>query len=264
MIKINNGLDTILDASGKVLEVAPKLYDDAIQPSAQEAGKTLSLIPRAINAAFVPLRKWIAYKEYSMAETEKLLAEKLKNLEPEKIVPPEPYVAVPAIQAISYSMDNDVLRNLYANLIAKSMNIDIKDNVHPSFVEIIKQLSPLDAKLFDILCKNVTNPIIDLERKEKNDGGSITLVNNIININLSTVESLSVSIDNLERLKLISIPYGTYYTNDNLYAPFYEHEIYKQYKELYSKSDVYELDITKKIISITDMGKSFHKICVSN
>lgn len=264
MIKITNGLDTLLDASGKALEVAPKLYDDAIQPSAQEAGKTLSLIPRAINAAFVPLRKWIAYKEYSMAETEKLLAEKLKNLEPEKIVPPEPYVAVPAIQAISYSMNNDILRNLYANLIAKSMNIDTKDTVHPSFVEIIKQLSPLDAKLFDILCKNSTNPIIDLERKDNNNSGTITLVNNITNINIATVESISVSIDNLERLKLISIPYGTYYTNDNLYTPFYEHEVYKKYKKIYEQSNSYELDITKKIISITDMGKSFHKICVSN
>lgn len=264
MIKISNGLDTLLDASGKALEVAPKLYDDAIQPSAQEVGKSLSLIPKAINAAFVPLRKWIAYKEYSIVETEKLLADKLKNLEPEKIVPPEPYVAVPAIQAISYSMNNDVLRNLYANLIAKSMNTDTKDNVHPSFVEIIKQLSPLDAKLFNILCMNVINPIIDLGLKTKGESGSIVLVNNITLINISTIESISVSIDNLERLKLISIPYGTHYVNDNLYAPFYDHVIYKQYDNLYRESALDELKITKKIISITEMGKSFHKICVSN
>lgn len=264
MIKINNGINTFLDAAGKTLETAPKLYDDLVQPAAKQLGKTLELIPRSINAALSPAWNWVMHREYNVAETEKLLSEKLKNVDPNKIVQPEAYVAVPALQAISYSMDNAVLRNLYANLIAKSMNIDTKDNVHPSFVEIIKQLSPLDAKLFDILCMNATNPIIDLVLNEKNKGGSIQLINNITNISISTTESLSVSINNLERLKLISIPYAAYYTDNNLYTPFYEHDIYKQYKEMYSESDSYELDITKKIISITDMGKSFHKICVSN
>ena len=87
------------------------------------------------------------HREYNVAETEKLLSQKLKNVDPNKIVQPEPYVAVPALQAISYSMNNDELRNLYANLLSKSMNIDTKDSVHPSFVEIIKQLSPFDAIL---------------------------------------------------------------------------------------------------------------------
>ena len=102
-------------------------------------------IPRAINAALSPLRQWIAQREYNVAETEKLLAKKLENIEPEKIVSPEPYVAVPALQAISYSMNSDELRELYANLLAKSMCIDTKNSVHPSFVEIIRQMSPLDA-----------------------------------------------------------------------------------------------------------------------
>ena len=55
MIKISNCFDNILDAAGKTLEVAPKLYDDVIQPAAQESGKTLGVIPRAINAALVPI-----------------------------------------------------------------------------------------------------------------------------------------------------------------------------------------------------------------
>lgn len=69
-----------------------------------------------------------------MAETEKLLEQKLKNIDEEKIVSPESYVAVPAIQAISYSMNSDELRNLYANLLAKAMVTPTKDAVHPSFV----------------------------------------------------------------------------------------------------------------------------------
>lgn len=54
-------------------KTVPELYDDGLKPAVQESGKTLSLLPKTINAALVPLRKWIAEREYSLAETEKLL-----------------------------------------------------------------------------------------------------------------------------------------------------------------------------------------------
>lgn len=77
-------VDDILDAAGKVVETVPELYEDVFKPTAQESGKTLALIPRTINAALVPVRKWIAEKEYSLAETEKLLEQKLQNVGEEK------------------------------------------------------------------------------------------------------------------------------------------------------------------------------------
>lgn len=94
------------------------------------------------------MRQWIANKEYSLAETEKLLAQKLDHVRENKIVTPEAYVAVKAIQAISYIMNSEELRNLYADLLAKSMNSDTKDEVHSGILETIKQLSPEDAMLF--------------------------------------------------------------------------------------------------------------------
>ena len=131
---MTEGFDKLAGAIGDTLKTAPTLYEDVLQSTTQESGKTLALIPRAINAALVPLRQWIAEREYKIAETEKLLAQKLEHVGEEKIVTPEAYVAVPAIQAISYSMDSVELRNLYANLLAKSMNSDTKDSVLPSFV----------------------------------------------------------------------------------------------------------------------------------
>lgn len=264
MIKINNGFDTFIDAAGKALEVAPKLYDDTIQPTAKESGKTFSLIPKTINAALVPLRQWIAKKEYNMAETEKLLAYKLEHLDPEKIVSPEPYVAVPALQAISYSMDNSQLRNLYANLIANSMNVDIKDSVHPSFVEIIKQLSPLDAQVFDVICNNTVNPLVHIKRITIKDQSSIDLIKNITLLNMATIDSLSISIDNLNRLNLIDIPADAYYSNESIYQPFFDLDIYKSYVQSFTNSIDYKIDVEKKVIKVTDMGRSFHNICVKD
>lgn len=255
MIKIN---------TEEKIGIASQVYNDALKPTAQEFGKTLCLIPKAINAALSPLREWISVKEYNIAKTEQLLAHKLENLNPEKITTPKPYVAVPAIQALSYSMDSSDLRNLYANLLAKSMNVDTQDNVHPSFVEIIKQLSPLDAQLFNILCSDGANPIIDLKRKEKGSIGSIDLVNNIMNIDIASHEFIALSINNLERLNLISIPDDVQYANDNLYKPFYDHPIYKKHLKLCKSIGSYELIIIKKSISITDIGKSFYNICIND
>lgn len=259
MIKINSSFDTLLDAAGKTLEVAPKLYDDTIQPAAQEFGKTLALIPQAINASLSSVRQWISYREYNVAETEKLLAQKLQNTSPDKIVPPEPYVAVPALQAISYSMNNDELRNLYANLLAKSMNSDTKDSVHPAFVEIIKQLSPLDAKVFKHLYHS-TNAMVDIVKKYKNSG-VVTLARNITNIDFASYLDVSISIDNLHRLKLIDIPPFEHYNLDSMYKYFYKSEIYKQACEYYKDSKEFEIDIEKKSIKYTDIGRAFYKIC---
>jgi len=265
VIKITNGLNAFIDSSGKLLEVAPKLYEDAIQEPAKETSKTLGLIPKTINAALVPLRQWIAHKEYNMAETEKLLAYKLENLDPKKIVPPEPYVAVPAIQAISYSKDNEQLRNLYANLLSKSMNVDTKDNVHPSFVEIIKQLSPLDAKLLKKLFYAQKDPIPKLKlslQASENDFNHIDVWRTVLHPNcytdLSLIESYLISLDNLERLKLIIINDDSYLNPPQLYTEI-ESSIDKEY---FSKlrSDLPYVNLQKGFISLSDFGKKFISI----
>ena len=44
-----------------------------------EADKTSALLVRAIHVALSPLEKWVLQKEYNVAETKKLLEEKLAN-----------------------------------------------------------------------------------------------------------------------------------------------------------------------------------------
>ena len=189
---MSEGLDKLAGAIGDALKTAPTLYEDALQPTVQEVGKFVAKIPRAINAAFSGLDKWILNKEYAVDETKKLLAQKLKNIDPEKIVEPEPYVAVPAIQAISYSMNSEELRNLYANLLAKAMNSDTKDMVHPSFVEIIKQMSPIDALVFKAIMERNANPIINLLYAKFDDpdfpiaSASRIIATNITDLNMSS------------------------------------------------------------------------------
>jgi len=115
-------------------EISKDVYNDVGKTVIKPTGALISLVPRAIKAALLPLEKWILNREYNLAETKKLLEEKLKDVPPELIESPEPHVAVPAFQYISYCMDNHVLRDMYANLLASSMNKIAKNNVHPSYI----------------------------------------------------------------------------------------------------------------------------------
>lgn len=267
---MSEGLDKLAGAFGDTLKTAPTLYEDALQPTVREVGKFAARIPRAINAAFSGLDKWILNKEYAIDETKKLLAQKLENVDPEKIVEPEAYVAVPAIQAISYSMNSNELRNLYANLLAKAMNSDTKDQVHPAFVEIIKQMSPLDSLVFKTIMERDANPIIDLVYNKYESDIPIaiesqTIIENVTDINIAPVETVGISIDNLVKQGLISIPRGKAYVDSTLYnnilkTPFY----IAQQQSCPDTSDGFKFSHNNKMINKTHLGNLFYKICVTN
>lgn len=246
-------------------ETVPEIYHDGLQSSVKEVGEILALPLQAINAALSPLHQWIAQRKYNAEETKKLLAQKLEKVDVNKIVSPEPYIAVPALQAISYSMNSDELRNLYANLLATSMISDEKWNVHPSFVEIIKQLSPDEAKLLRTLTKD-NYPIIDLKLRHPNRKFNVVLQNftDIADEICEHPEKITAYLDNIERLKLIEIPFGVYIADDSIYKHLEEHSDIKAVKEFMAnrvgKEDKWEF--TRKKFQLTQYGKAFINVCV--
>lgn len=80
-----------------VKELAKDIYNDAGKQIVKPTGELIGLVPRAIKAALAPLEKWTLQREYNIAETKKLLEEKLKNVPPEQIEAPEAFIAVPAL-----------------------------------------------------------------------------------------------------------------------------------------------------------------------
>lgn len=239
-----------------------KIYDQALDPVVSPTAQTIGLIPRAIHAAFVPLEKWILNKEYNLAETQALLEQKLQNVPPEKIVPPEPYVAVPAMQSLSYSISNDKLCDMYASLLAKAMHEQTKEKVHPSFVEAVRQMSPIDAQLFKEIGKRPIWPLVQLS--EKLSKGYNLLETNITGSDIADHDMLSASIDNLARLKLIEIPWDEHLLNDVAYQIVFNSD---EYLNLYNKHRATKFDRVepdKKLMRITSLGRLFYQICVSD
>lgn len=240
-----------------VAQTAGKTYEDIAHPTAHATGQIISFIPRTIKVWLGKWEKWIMNGEYAIRETEMLLAEKLKHIPEDKIVEPEPYVAVPALQQLSYSLDSEELRELYANLLASSMNIDKKGEVHPAFVDIIKQLAPDEAKLLKYFSSQEVIPAIEIQLKSESGKGYTVLDKLDLHIPggvLDVYDNYRVYVENLCRLQLIEMPQGIHYTDERLYTAL-------ENKVVYVGIPKERIQFGRKIIRLTQFGAKFTEIC---
>ena len=237
------------------------------KPIIKTTDEVLDILPQTINSAFCSLSKWLVNGKESLRLTAEAIKEKVKQIPEEKIVEPEPYVAIPAIQQISYCQNSEELRDLYANLLTSSMNTDKKWQVHPSFVDIIKQLTPDEAKIIKSIpnLKNNFMPAIDVKLMDKNASGSghQIFITNFATVGLNVIENkenICSYIDNLVRLNILEIPPTYHLTNESLYKPLEESPVLeKMIPQAYKY--IYNIGYNHKIIAITNYGLLFKQIC---
>lgn len=241
--------------------VLTEAYKDIVSPTAKPIGSMLSLLPRTIRLGLSKWEKWIINGEESLKLTALALAEKVKEIPEEKQCEPELYVAVPAVQQIAYCRNSEYLRDMYANLLAASMNTDTKEQVHPSFVDIIKQISPDEAKLLKHLHGQREIPVLDVyEIMDPSSGEYMIKARNVIYIPniLEVPDNRFAYLDNLMRLKLIDIPSESCLPNNDLYDNL------KNKLMLHDKPlSIDKIEYRKKQLEITQYGKKFIRICIS-
>lgn len=248
--------------------VAVEVYKDAVSPIVKPIGEILGFLPRTIKLALSGWEKWIINGEESLRLTAEAIKEKVKMIPEEKLVEPEPYVAIPAIQQISYCQNSEELRDLYANLLTASMNADTKWQVHPAFIDIIKQITPDEAKIIKNLPDKINDflPALDviLFDKERISAPQL-LLTNFATIGLDIVENktnICRYLDNLVRLNIIDFPTHYGVLDDGLYEPLIQSELLDKIIPDFNRS-IYALDYNCKVIVITNFGLSFKKICCS-
>lgn len=257
--------DTIEAATGLVKAVP--IYQDALQPAAQQIGSALETVAKAIHVALAPVSALVwGYEQFKDFLTSKV-ADKLKSTPPEDIQPPKPNIAGPALEALRYCGHEPTLRNLYANLIAASLDKKTATMAHPAFVELIKQLSPDEARLMQLLAFDRPFPIITV-RAESNDaakGGKDVLAKvSLLGIEAGCQhpELTPAYLDNLARLGLIEIPQFMTYTDTSVYKPLEEHP-----QVVAIRAQIDSVAEQKSVVSrhgafVTPFGKNFISACV--
>lgn len=245
----------IIDKADGVLS---EVYKDAISPIVKPVGDILSFLPRTVKLALSGWEKWLVNGEETIRLTAESVREKIQAIPEEKLVEPEPYVAIPAMQQLSYCVNNEELRDLYANLLVSSMNADKKWQVHPAFVDIIKQLTPDEAKILKILPDISTTilPIVDLVCVFNQ--GEHTFISNFTTIGLSEIDNkelINAYYDNLRRLGLISIE------DSRIIRPEAYNEIEHFPKMQYLDGEDFRMRFKRKLFRVTNLGVEFIKTC---
>ncbi|MGI5971119.1 MAG: DUF4393 domain-containing protein [Oscillospiraceae bacterium] len=235
--------------------------------SFEEAGAGQDPTELAVEAA-LSRASWIAKNDYVQLTHDvikKLLGKKLAGLDPEKIVQPEPYIGVPVLRALSYSMDSGELRYMYLTLLANAMDPDTKSLVHPSFVHLIEQMSPLDARIFKLLAEMPRIPMITIFGKDRETGELAPLLKHIIpNADIAPFPDVTRSLANLSRCGLIRLLEDKYYPDEDDYDVIRTDNNYRAlyYELLETFGADCELEEEPQMIEVTDSGRAFYAACL--
>lgn len=226
-------------------------------------------VAEATDIAFSLFREYYPkLREEALNDVRQMITRKLQGLPAESIVSPSPRIVVPALQNASLTEEVEI-REFYANLLASAMNKVVRNNVHPGFVEIIKQLCPDEAKIMEYIYDHDTIPTITL-RFVEDDGGGIDVVKNFSNIGeLTKCEQpfeINKYFDNLIRLGLLENPGElASLTNKVLYEPLKRHRFLvskanelDQYRPRFTKTEMQE-----SYVCLSDYGKAFCSICLN-
>ena len=202
-------------------------------------------------------------RDYAIKEYEKICKEKYENIPLENRVEPNTQIICQALEDSKYCVENEDIREMFANLIASTMDSRTYKTVHPSFSEKLKQMTPQDAKFFKNFIGDKTLPICNFNLKYK-EGSYITLFNYVYikseNDSLEEAESNSLVLSTLESLGIICTDFINPLANGNLYLIYENSDIFKMYKEQY-ETDAIEVGIKVGSAELTVLGKNLLTIC---
>lgn len=193
------------------------------------------------------------------------LKEKTKNIPPENLQIYPMMIAGSTLEDLRYTYDETELREMYENLLASAMDTRIVNQAVPSFVDAIKQMSPLDAvilqkfaELYQFACAGITFKIENSNRMYT-EAMPTYFVTELAD--LEEPFSVSISITNLLRLGFLNIIDGI--INNYDYESFKAHPYVQLRSALFhSFGEPFKIEISEKVLKLNDYGRSFAKVCL--
>lgn len=255
-------IDTVAQITKEVIK---PVYEDGLKPATMEVGKSLQTVAGVVNVALMPISVMVhGFREIEQKLKEGL-SKKLNGVDQSQIVEPPLNVVGPLLEKYKYNHDTGVLSDMFISLLANSMDSERSAESHPAFVDIISQLSPDEAKLFKAISVSDVCPKIDLALKnvEKNGYNLVrkNILNDSITIDLQFKNFVPVYVDNLQRLNLISVTYGSmqdHYSDEKHYEQLLQSPVVKSLEKMIDAGKQTVVSY-KGFISVTDFGKSFYR-----
>ena len=133
-----------MDEIVKTLITETDFLKNATDEPSKEIGEQLA---NMINLIFTPLQIARIYKDIKLQAFLEKVKNKYLNIPVEELTSPPLNILGPALEASKYYYDQDELRDMFANLVASLCDKRISGIIHPAYVEVLKQITPLEAQL---------------------------------------------------------------------------------------------------------------------
>lgn len=137
-----------------LVKVGKETLRDLVHPTAKSIGDNIGLFVDGVMG-------WLGYwgdkqkvkRAIYLEDYKKKIVDNILCIPEDSLIEPSTRIVGPAIEASKYFIEEEYCRDMFAKLIASSCDSSKSPSVHPSFPEVIKQLTPLDAKFLTLLKK---------------------------------------------------------------------------------------------------------------
>lgn len=249
----------------KVPGLLVEIYGDLAKPGVKQAGRALETVVGLGNTVLWPIA-WA--NERSRIALEKNLEKyriEMEKVPNEKVIGIAPEIGVPVAEKLSYVMD-ERLSNLYVKLLATASSQETLENAHPSFVNVINNLSPDEAHLLEYFVSTSAMPFVIAKAVRSESGAHSRISGPIVPAEALAGLTFPLNVDaylsNLAGLGLLEIRDDQWLSDESVYTPLKDRHTAELTKivaqPMYAGR---KLDFSKGAVTCTSFGHKFIAAC---
>ena len=229
-------------------------------PAAESAGQTLQDVWDVVFGRFhLYAQKKRFSNDRAFEEFKSSVEQRVIEIPSDSIKEPKLSILGPTLDASKFYFEEKPLREMFATLASASMDARKERDLHPSYPEIIKQMSPLDAQNLSLFKTQL--PVAEYYLLNKERDTRRTILTNVFleNTDVQDLIMQSRSLASLSRLGLLEIEYETIL----LAEKFYEKFLLTPYFLSAGSDNSNEIaGIRPGRARLTPFGKSFTSVCL--
>lgn len=246
--------------------IIKEIYGDLAKPGVQQAGKALSTIIGLGNTILWPLAMLNERAKITLETNLEKFRKKLESVPEEDICEVAPELGVPIAEKLSY-VSNEELSDMYIELLAKASQRQNANMAHPSFVNVISNISPDEAVFLRSIRKMPGIPFIEVRLGHKNKDEWNTLEAMKAGVSclaeLQYPKNLHAYISNLEGLGILQARQDIYMAGENIYEPL-ENHAKLVYSEVEKNKPDRKIEFARGKIEITPFARLLISACFTN
>lgn len=241
-----------------------EVYGDLAKPGVEQVGKALGTVIGLGNTILWPVALANEKARIAIESNLEKYRKRFEYIPKDEITEVTPEIGVPIVEKITY-VTNEELSDMYVELLAKASTASSASLAHPSFVNVINNLSPDEAVLLKTLRTNQSLPFVKI-RLHQNGKQEWKLLDPLYSplakvAGISFPNNVVAYVSNFEGLGILQVRTDVYMAGEGLYEPL-ELESKARYKAF---EDVPEqkmqIKFQKGKIEVTPFGRLFLQAC---